>query len=52
MFNEMIQNIADQCVNTLLTAQIRLKTPEEIEADRKKMEELQRQQQEEANKAE
>ena len=50
MFNEMIQNIADQCVNTLLTAQIRLKTPEEIEADRKKMEELKRQQ--EANKAE
>ena len=50
MFNEMIVNIAEQCVNTLMHAQIRMKTPEEIEADRLRAEEARKQQ--EANKAE
>ena len=52
MYNEMIQNIAEQCVDTLLHAQIRMKTPEEMEADRKKMEEAKRLAEENANKAE
>ena len=50
MFNEMIVNIAEQCVNTLMHAQIRMKTPEEMEADRLRAEEARKQQ--EANKAE
>ena len=42
MFNEMIQNIADQCVDTLMHVQIRLKTPEEMEEERRKLEEAQK----------
>jgi preprotein translocase subunit SecA len=34
MFNEMIANIAEQVVLTLLHAQIRMKTPEEMEQER------------------
>ena len=51
MFNEMIVNIAEQCVNTLINAQIRMKTPEEIEADRKRAEEARKQAEENANNA-
>ncbi len=43
MFNEMIENIADQCVNTLLNVQIRMKTPEEMEEERRKLEEARKQ---------
>ena len=50
MFNEMIVNIAEQCVNTLINAQIRLKTPEEIAEEKRRAEEARKQQ--EANKAE
>ena len=50
MFNEMIENIAEQCVNTLLNVQIRMKTPEEMEEERRQLEEAKKQQ--EANKAE
>ncbi|MBE6143763.1 MAG: preprotein translocase subunit SecA [Erysipelotrichaceae bacterium] len=48
MFNEMIENIADQCVNTLMNVQIRMKTPEEIEEEKRKIEEAKKQA--EANK--
>ena len=50
MFNEMIENIAEQCVNTLINVQIRMKTPEEMEEERRKIEEAKKQQ--EADKAE
>ena len=50
MFNEMIENIAEQCVNTLINVQIRMKTPEEMEEERRKIEEAKNQQ--EADKAE
>ena len=40
MFNEMIFNIAELTVSTLLHAEIRMKTPEEIEQEKKQIEEM------------
>ena len=45
MFNEMILNIAEQVVNTLIHVEIRLKTPEEMAQDRLREEQARAQQQ-------
>lgn len=44
MFNEMIFNIGDNVVSTLLHAEIRLKTPEEMAAERARAEQMRAQQ--------
>ena len=52
MFDEMIETISDEVTLGLIRAQVRLKSPEEIEAEKQRMEELKKQQENPENKGE
>ena len=53
MFDEMIETISDEVTLGLIRAQVRMKTPEEIEAEKQRMEEIKKQQENpEENKGE